>query len=35
MALRLPELRDKAWDLIILDEAQAIKNPAAKQTKAI
>jgi non-specific serine/threonine protein kinase len=35
MALRLSELGDKEWDLIILDEAQAIKNPAAKQTKAI
>ena len=35
MVLRLEHLRDKKWDIIILDEAQAIKNPAAGQTKAI
>ncbi|MDR1193051.1 MAG: DEAD/DEAH box helicase, partial [Peptococcaceae bacterium] len=35
MALRLTELGDRVWDLLILDEAQAIKNPGAKQTKAI
>ena len=28
-------LNSKKWDLIILDEAQAIKNPSAKQTKLI
>lgn len=28
-------LAEKKWELIILDEAQAIKNPLAKQTKAI
>ena len=32
---RLSWLSDKKWDLIILDEAQSIKNPDAKQTKAI
>jgi len=32
---RLPWLTELAWDMVILDEAQAIKNPAAKQTRAI
>jgi non-specific serine/threonine protein kinase len=32
--LRLPWLASTAWDLAILDEAQAIKNPQAKQTRA-
>jgi len=27
-------LREVPWDIVILDEAQAIKNPAAKQTKS-
>ena len=35
MALRLEELKDIKWDYLILDEAQAIKNPGTKQTKAI
>jgi SNF2 family DNA or RNA helicase len=35
MALRLEELKDINWDYLILDEAQAIKNPGTKQTKAI
>ena len=35
MAFRLDELKDKEWDYLILDEAQAIKNPATKQTRAI
>ena len=34
-ALRLPWLSEIVWRLVILDEAQAIKNPDAKQTKAI
>jgi SNF2 family DNA or RNA helicase len=32
--LRMPVLADIAWRLAILDEAQAIKNPNAKQTRA-
>lgn len=35
MALRLKEIHDYVWDILILDEAQAIKNPATKQTKTI
>jgi len=35
MAIRLEELKNKQWDYLILDEAQAIKNPGTKQTKAI
>ncbi len=34
MLLRQPWLKDLTWDLMILDEAQAIKNPGARQTKA-
>ncbi len=32
--LRLPWLAETQWHLAILDEAQAIKNPNAKQTRA-
>ncbi|MBF0448848.1 MAG: DEAD/DEAH box helicase [Magnetococcales bacterium] len=32
--LRLPVLAETEWRLAVLDEAQAIKNPKAKQTKA-
>ena len=32
---RLEWLGDLRWDLLIADEAQAIKNPSAKQTRAI
>jgi non-specific serine/threonine protein kinase len=32
--LRLPALAEASWRFAILDEAQAIKNPQAKQTKA-
>jgi len=28
-------LRDVQWDLVILDEAQAIKNPGTQQTRAV
>ncbi|HUI71910.1 MAG TPA: DEAD/DEAH box helicase, partial [Spirochaetia bacterium] len=35
MLLRLPGLLDTQWTLVALDEAQAIKNPAARQTKAV
>ncbi len=31
--LRLPSLAETGWRLVVLDEAQAIKNPAAKQTR--
>jgi non-specific serine/threonine protein kinase len=33
--LRLPWLANLSWRVAVLDEAQAIKNPAAKQTRAI
>ena len=32
--LRIPVLAETVWWLVILDEAQAIKNPGARQTKA-
>ena len=32
--LRMPVLAEMRWHFVILDEAQAIKNPDAKQTKA-
>jgi superfamily II DNA or RNA helicase len=35
MTLRLEHLKSRKWDLVILDEAQAIKNPAAGQTKVV
>ena len=35
MLLRQPWLLDMHWQLAVLDEAQAIKNPAARQTKAV
>ncbi len=35
MALRIKELASYTWDCLILDEAQAIKNPASKQTHAV
>jgi len=33
--LRVPWLADTSWHLVVLDEAQAIKNPDAKQTRAV
>jgi non-specific serine/threonine protein kinase len=33
--LRLPWIAEASWHLIVLDEAQAIKNPDAKQTRAV
>ncbi len=33
--LRIPGLSQVAWRFVVLDEAQAIKNPNAKQTKAV
>ena len=35
LASKIEELTDIEWDCVILDEAQAIKNPSTKQTKAI
>ena len=32
---RVPWLSSTAWRLAVLDEAQAIKNPSAKQTRAV
>jgi len=32
---RLPGLEDVRWNLAVVDEAQAIKNPVAKQTRQI
>lgn len=31
--LRMPWLVDTSWDLVVLDEAQAIKNPDARQSR--
>ena len=33
--LRLPTLTEAAWGIVVIDEAQAIKNPNAKQTRAV
>ena len=35
MVQRLEMLRERTWDVLVLDEAQAIKNPGTKQTKAV
>lgn len=35
MAARIGALQETSWDCVILDEAQAIKNPGTKQTKEI
>ncbi|MHB1310002.1 MAG: DEAD/DEAH box helicase, partial [Limisphaerales bacterium] len=35
MLARIQELRDRAWNLAILDEAQAIKNPGTRQARAV
>ena len=35
MAARVEGLKNRRWDLLILDEAQAIKNPGTKQTKSV
>ncbi len=32
---RLPLLAQIRWDVLVVDEAQAIKNPAAKQTRTV
>ncbi len=33
--MRAPWMQEAAWDLAIIDEAQAIKNPGTKQTKSV
>jgi SNF2 family DNA or RNA helicase len=35
MLLKYDWLRETTWDTVILDEAQAIKNPGTKQTKSV
>lgn len=35
MVSRLDEIRERTWDYLILDEAQAIKNPRTKQTRSV
>jgi len=35
MLLRQPWLTEVPWRLVVLDEAQAIKNPEARQTRAV
>jgi non-specific serine/threonine protein kinase len=35
MLLRLAWLKRTEWNLVILDEAQAIKNPAARQSRSV
>ena len=35
MVMRLEFLQNIRWSAVVLDEAQAIKNPAAKQTKCV
>jgi non-specific serine/threonine protein kinase len=35
MTQRLTYLQNFTWDTVIIDEAQAIKNPGTKQTKAV
>ena len=35
MASRIQKLQEMEWDCVILDEAQAIKNPLTRQTKEI
>jgi superfamily II DNA or RNA helicase len=32
---RLPWAKKRAWGLVVLDEAQAIKNPSARQTRTV
>jgi non-specific serine/threonine protein kinase len=35
MAIRLAWLKDLTWNVVVLDEAQAIKNAGARQTRAV
>jgi non-specific serine/threonine protein kinase len=32
---RAPWMREREWNVVVLDEAQAIKNPGAKQTRSV
>jgi hypothetical protein len=32
---RIPFIKDTDWDIVVLDEAQLIKNPGTKQTRAV
>ncbi len=32
---RVPWIAEGEWDIVVLDEAQAIKNPGARQTRAV
>ena len=34
-AARVPWIAERDWSLLVLDEAQAIKNPGARQTRAV
>ncbi|WP_307719441.1 DEAD/DEAH box helicase [Massilia cavernae] len=33
--MRVPALRETHWSIVVLDEAQAIKNPGAQQTRSV
>ncbi|HEY3754979.1 MAG TPA: DEAD/DEAH box helicase [Opitutaceae bacterium] len=35
LLLRLPWLTRMEWDIVVLDEAQAIKNPGARQSRSV
>ena len=35
MAGKIEALKDVPWDILVIDEAQAIKNPKTKQTKSV
>ena len=35
MLYRVEWLHEMPWNLVILDEAQAVKNPSARQTRAV
>ncbi len=34
LVARLPQFRQRTWNVLVLDEAQAIKNPASQRTRA-
>jgi superfamily II DNA or RNA helicase len=34
-AARVPWIAERAWSLLVIDEAQAIKNPSSRQTRAV